>query len=772
MQPQESHRDQSRTHTRELADFNRKRRHNALRLKNRFTDIIERYGHDFEDVGDVIDLGTGRVVVDNGHLSNMERELDPAYDLCAWGEDENDEEEEEGEGGFVVDEEEIDELGFDMLTEGEIEALRTGSVKMDDEGDVVLNEEREGPLVSREENMDMALVTLPPAELPSIPLGEQKKFEAPMFPQLEMAVNSMTSMLQQQMMAMLGQVIPQHTTPQPLPESRQILPATAPHTSLKRRFHEMTPAHSVEPDRFHTESPEPRTFSPKSYALKRRRIIDTQEKREGQSKGALGRRLHSSPIRVRVIGTPQAQTHEASLRKTPKTMPARPQRSMALRSPKVKDQMRVESESSPTRLILKISQLLPDDDTSEDELSSLLKPLRVEGSAKKASSPKSRTLERSSLKDDSPKATSPKADAQRIPSPAAGTSRPSTPSALPLIDNAQTPASTKENTPTASSPKVNPPKLPSSTPTRQPSPRVLIVRRPVTASGSLDRDKETMPASVVQSPKPKRDRTRKSRSLISERRKESESLLQSTKDGLTKDSDVEPPQTLHNDENMLADDDENKSPNEIASEVTAETVPEAAPRKISNRRRRTELDKLLAEAEQYTSMSKSVQDFMDSRKRPTDRARIVLPITIESEAFMTMRVTKSAPALIPQRRPEIRRTSVGNHIIKNEEEPGENGTISPEAAPDGHVTIVDMTSFKDASTHRGKEATPRGQSALETAAASSGTRGSRGRVFARKAKIIPDSQEEEEDIIDDKDVETNVERARWVEDPNSQLVIE
>lgn len=222
MQPQESHRDQSRTHTRELADFNRKRRHNALRLKNRFTDIIERYGHDFEDVGDVIDLGTGRVVVDNGHLSNMERELDPAYDLCAWGEDEDDEEEEEGEGGFVVDEEEIDELGFDMLTEGEIEALRTGSVKMDDEGDVVLNEEREGPLVSREENMDMALVTLPPAELSSIPLGEQKKFEAPMFPQLEMAVNSMTSMLQQQMMAMLGQVIPQHTTPQPLPESRQV----------------------------------------------------------------------------------------------------------------------------------------------------------------------------------------------------------------------------------------------------------------------------------------------------------------------------------------------------------------------------------------------------------------------------------------------------------------------------------------------------------------------------------------------------------------------
>lgn len=67
----------------------------------------------------MIDLGTGKVVVDNGHLRDMEGELDPAYDLCAWGD-----EEEEGEGGFAVDEEEIDELGVDMLTEGEAEALR------------------------------------------------------------------------------------------------------------------------------------------------------------------------------------------------------------------------------------------------------------------------------------------------------------------------------------------------------------------------------------------------------------------------------------------------------------------------------------------------------------------------------------------------------------------------------------------------------------------------------------------------------------------------
>lgn len=70
--------------------------------------------------------------------------------------------------------------------------------------------------------MEMALVALPSAELSPIPIGEQKKFEAPMFPQLEMAVNTMTTMLQQQMMAMLGQVLPGYGTPQPWPESRQV----------------------------------------------------------------------------------------------------------------------------------------------------------------------------------------------------------------------------------------------------------------------------------------------------------------------------------------------------------------------------------------------------------------------------------------------------------------------------------------------------------------------------------------------------------------------
>lgn len=75
-------------------------------------------------MADVIDLGTETLLVDNGHLRDMRGEMDPAYDL--FGGEDDEEEKDEWEGGFVVDEEDIDELGVDMLTEAEIEALRGG----------------------------------------------------------------------------------------------------------------------------------------------------------------------------------------------------------------------------------------------------------------------------------------------------------------------------------------------------------------------------------------------------------------------------------------------------------------------------------------------------------------------------------------------------------------------------------------------------------------------------------------------------------------------
>jgi len=58
-------------------DLARNRRANDARLKSRFEHIFAKYGKDFEDVGDEIDLDTGEIVVNNGHLESMRHEVDP-----------------------------------------------------------------------------------------------------------------------------------------------------------------------------------------------------------------------------------------------------------------------------------------------------------------------------------------------------------------------------------------------------------------------------------------------------------------------------------------------------------------------------------------------------------------------------------------------------------------------------------------------------------------------------------------------------------------------
>ncbi|MCJ1284929.1 hypothetical protein MMC26_004266 [Xylographa opegraphella] len=53
-----------------------KRARNDLRLKSRFESIFEKFGKDFTGVGDEIDFQTGQIVVNNGHLTTMQGELD------------------------------------------------------------------------------------------------------------------------------------------------------------------------------------------------------------------------------------------------------------------------------------------------------------------------------------------------------------------------------------------------------------------------------------------------------------------------------------------------------------------------------------------------------------------------------------------------------------------------------------------------------------------------------------------------------------------------
>jgi hypothetical protein len=58
----------------------RDRYRNDIRLKGALEDIFVKYTKDFTDVGDEIDLQTGEIVVNNGHISRMRDEQDVGED--------------------------------------------------------------------------------------------------------------------------------------------------------------------------------------------------------------------------------------------------------------------------------------------------------------------------------------------------------------------------------------------------------------------------------------------------------------------------------------------------------------------------------------------------------------------------------------------------------------------------------------------------------------------------------------------------------------------
>ncbi|KAF1810689.1 hypothetical protein P152DRAFT_93496 [Eremomyces bilateralis CBS 781.70] len=112
------------------------RRRNDHRLKSAFESIILKYSRDFSAVGDEIDLRTGQIVVDNGHLSHMRDEndvgaADEEDDAVAFlrsfaeqfredeidtgGEDDSGDEEESSEYELV--DELVDENGEDLRTD-------------------------------------------------------------------------------------------------------------------------------------------------------------------------------------------------------------------------------------------------------------------------------------------------------------------------------------------------------------------------------------------------------------------------------------------------------------------------------------------------------------------------------------------------------------------------------------------------------------------------------------------------------------------------------
>ena len=112
------------------------------RLKSKLESLFDKYGRDFSGVGDEIDLRTGAIVVNNGHLSTLQDEVDAGFE----------DEDEYFQGGDELDLEEIGEDididgASDEADEGEDPAQEGPEYDYDSESDLsVLNGAEEDEL--------------------------------------------------------------------------------------------------------------------------------------------------------------------------------------------------------------------------------------------------------------------------------------------------------------------------------------------------------------------------------------------------------------------------------------------------------------------------------------------------------------------------------------------------------------------------------------------------------------------------------------------------
>ncbi|KAL1622620.1 hypothetical protein SLS56_008667 [Neofusicoccum ribis] len=77
-------------HYDDLSELERERYQNDMRLKNTFEHIFEKYSRDFSGIGDEIDLETGEIVVNNGHIVHIQDERDTGEGFDDWEEGDDD----------------------------------------------------------------------------------------------------------------------------------------------------------------------------------------------------------------------------------------------------------------------------------------------------------------------------------------------------------------------------------------------------------------------------------------------------------------------------------------------------------------------------------------------------------------------------------------------------------------------------------------------------------------------------------------------------------
>ncbi|KAF2088171.1 hypothetical protein K490DRAFT_64843 [Saccharata proteae CBS 121410] len=195
----------------DIDKLNQDRHANDMRLKSTFESIFAKYERDFTDIGDEIDLETGKVVVDNGHLRDMEDEGDTGESQAAQFLRAYTEEMSDAEDG----DEEVSGSGSEADPEGDKDEVRQ-TQSATDEG---ANDD-ELAMESAAENNSQTL--LPPASKPEQlqSIASLPTTAAPMAPPPQPAntdVAAMAAMLQssmqsfkQQMMSEFAQLMQQN----------------------------------------------------------------------------------------------------------------------------------------------------------------------------------------------------------------------------------------------------------------------------------------------------------------------------------------------------------------------------------------------------------------------------------------------------------------------------------------------------------------------------------------------------------------------------------
>ncbi|TQS35971.1 hypothetical protein Golomagni_03591 [Golovinomyces magnicellulatus] len=106
------------------------------RLKATFESIFEKYGKNFEGIGDEIDIATGEIVVNNGHLLRMQNESDLGDSLC-FRKNEQNLVDEHSEDSSTLGRNDLEHSDYQVLEREKKSDLNRDEVTPDSEGDCI-----------------------------------------------------------------------------------------------------------------------------------------------------------------------------------------------------------------------------------------------------------------------------------------------------------------------------------------------------------------------------------------------------------------------------------------------------------------------------------------------------------------------------------------------------------------------------------------------------------------------------------------------------------